>query len=165
MTRALPGARIVEKGAVMRSPRPTRVQVEVSLSLVVPEGSALPVAASLRYEPSDPYAVHVVFHAGGDEPGSEVSWSFARQLLVDGLREASGMGDVRVWPWIGEQGPVAALALSSPDGHALFEVPRLSLENFLASTYTQVPLGSEHEHLDVDATLAHLLGASGSEPR
>jgi hypothetical protein len=145
----------------MRSPRPTRVQVEVSLSLVVPEGSALPVQASLRYEPADPYAVHVVFHAG-DEPGAQVSWSFARQLLVDGLTEPSGMGDVRVWPWIGDEGPVAALALSSPDGHALFEVPRKSLENFLASTYTQVALGGESEHLDLDATLANLLGASGA---
>lgn len=164
MTRALPGALSDQKGAEMRSPRPTRVQVEVSLCLVVPEGSALPVQASLRYEPSDPYAVHVVFHAG-DEPGAEVSWSFARQLLVDGLTEPSGMGDVRVWPWLGDEGPVAALALSSPDGHALFEVPRQDLENFLASTYMQVPLGGEGEHLDLDATLANLLGASGSEPR
>jgi hypothetical protein len=145
----------------MRSPRPSRIQVEVSLSLVVPEGSALPVQASLRYEPADPYAVHVVFHGGGDEPGSEVSWSFARQLLVDGLTEPAGMGDVRVWPWHGGEGPVAALALSSPDGHALFEVPRKSLETFLASTYTQVPLGGESAHLDLDATLANLLGASG----
>jgi hypothetical protein len=164
MTRALPGAWSFQKGAEMRSPRPTRVQVEVSLSLVVPEGSALPVQASLRYEPKDPYAVHVVFHAG-DEPGAEVSWSFARQLLVDGMREPAGMGDVRVWPWLGDEGPVAALALSSPDGHALFEVPRQSLETFLASTYTQVPLGAEGEHLDLDATLANLLGASGSESR
>jgi hypothetical protein len=118
--------------------------------------------ASLRYEPVDPYAVQVVFHAGGDEPAAEVSWSFARQLLVDGLREPSGMGDVRVWPWLGDDGPVAALALSSPDGHALFEVPRSSLEDFLARTYTQVALGAESEHLDLDATLANLLGASGS---
>jgi hypothetical protein len=146
----------------MRSPRPTRVQVEVSLSLVVPEGTALPVLASLRYEPVDPYAVQVVFHAGGDEPGAEVSWSFARQLLVDGLREPSGMGDVRVWPWVGDDGPAAALALSSPDGHALFEVPRASLEDFLSRTYTQVALGAESEYLDLDATLANLLGASGS---
>jgi Streptomyces sporulation and cell division protein, SsgA len=149
----------------MRSPRPSRVQVEVSLSLVVPEGSALPVQASLRYEPMDPYAVHVVFHAGGEEPCPEVSWSFARQLLVDGLNEPAGLGDVRVWPWLGDDGPVAALALSSPDGHALFEVPRESLEDFVARTYSQVPLGAESRYLDLDATLANLLGASGSEPR
>lgn len=148
----------------MRSPRPGRVQVDISLSLVVPEGCALPVQASLRYEPADPYAVYVIFHAG-DEPCAEVSWSFARQLLVDGLKEPAGLGDVRVWPWLGDDGPVAALALSSPDGHALFEVPRDSLEDFIARTYAQVPLGTESGHLDLDATLANLLGASGSEPR
>ncbi len=148
----------------MSAIRPTTVEVETSLRLVAPDATALPVRASLRYDPEDPYAVHVLFHAetAGGEP---VSWSFARDLLMTGLDEPAGIGDVRVWPWVGDEGPVAALALSSPDGHALFEVPRESLESFLARTYAQVPLGAESDHLDMDATLANLLGASGSGPR
>ena len=150
---------------MMRSPQPVPVQVEVSLSLVVPEGNALPVQASLRYDPADPYAVHVVFHGGAHDSGAEVSWSFARQLLLDGLQEPAGMGDVRVWPWVGDAGPAIALALSSPDGHALFAVPREALSAFVARTYEQVPNGTESEHLDVDAALATMLGTFGSEPR
>lgn len=149
----------------MRSARVPRVQVEVSLSLVVPDGGALPVKASLSYETTDPYAVHVIFHAGLDEPGAEVSWSFARQLLANGMNEPSGMGDVRVWPWHSSQGAVTALALSSPDGHAMFEIPRASLESFLERTYAEVPAGEESDHLDIDAALVQLLGASGSEQR
>lgn len=146
----------------MGSPQSTRVQVDVSLHLVVPEGCALPVRASLRYEPSDPYAVHVVFHAAGADPTGEVSWSFARLLLADGLHEAAGIGDVRVWPWHGDDGPVVALALSSPDGHALFEVPRGALNDFLARTYTEVPPGTESLHLDVDTALAALMRTRGT---
>ena len=43
--------------------RPTTVEVETSLRLVAPDATALPVRASLRYDPADPYAVHVLFHA------------------------------------------------------------------------------------------------------
>ncbi len=46
--------------------RPTTVEVETSLRLVAPDATALPVRASLRYDPSDPYAVHVLFHAETD---------------------------------------------------------------------------------------------------
>jgi hypothetical protein len=145
--------------------QPAPIQVDVSLHLVVPEGSSLPVPASLRYEPADPYAVHVVFHAGSADTGGEVSWSFARQLLAEGMCEPTGIGDVRVWPWPGPGGPAVALALTSPDGHALFQVPRSALARFLDRTYSEVPAGAESHHLDVDAALAALLGTHGSEPR
>jgi hypothetical protein len=140
---------------------PTQVLVDVDLTLVVPEGAALEVAAILRYEPSDPYAVQVIFAAGDDDsdPTSEpsVSWSFARQLLVDGLSDPSGIGDVRVWPWSTNSEPVIALALSSPDGHALFEIPRKTLEDFLDRTFAEVPAGAETAQLDLDAVVTELL--------
>jgi hypothetical protein len=143
---------------------PALVQAEVALTLVVPDGAALEVQTTLRYEPEDPYAVHVVF-AGSDIGGEKtaadeptVSWSFARQLLVDGLSEPAGIGDVRVWPWAGACGPVIALALSSPDGHALFEIPRRTLEDFLDRTFAEVAEGSEGAQLDLDAIVDALLG-------
>ena len=149
----------------MGIPQSTAVHVEVAFGLVIPDGATLPVKATLRYEPTDPYAVHVVFHGGGADPAGEVSWSFARQLLAEGLNEPAGIGDVRAWPWQSEDGPVIALALSSPDGHALFEVPRAALADFLARTFAEVPRDTEARHLDVDAALAALLGTRGSESR
>ena len=67
----------------MSTIRPTTVEVETSLRLVAPDATALPVRASLRYDPADPYAVHVLFHAES-AGGEAVSWSFARELLVTG---------------------------------------------------------------------------------
>jgi len=140
--------------------QPTTVEVEASLQLVAPDSVTLPVRSSLRYDPADPYAVHVVFHPDAESPGcgDPVSWSFARDLLVSGLTEATGMGDVRVWPWSTPHGEVVALALSSPDGNALFEVPRSILVRFLRRTFTAVPRGEEGRYLDVDAAVSRLLG-------
>src|SRR4051794_41870827 len=78
----------------MSAIRPTTVEVETSLRLVAPDATALPVRASLRYDPADPYAVHVLFHAES-AGGEAVSWSFPRELLVTGLGEPAGLGGVR----------------------------------------------------------------------
>jgi hypothetical protein len=140
----------------MGATKPAAVEVETSLRLVAPDATALPVRASLRYDPADPYAVHILFHAdaAGGEP---VGWSFARELLVTGLDEPAGIGDVRVWPWATPRGDFVALALSSPDGNALFEVPRGVLVRFLRRTCVAVPRGREAEQLDVDAAVTKLL--------
>jgi len=142
----------------MSSPRPTRVISELALQLVVPDGSALPVVASLQYETTDPYAVHVMFHTGGPGEDSRVVWTFARQLIVDGLDVPAGMGDVRVWPSSADGGASIALSLCSPSGEALFQVPRDALADFLCRTYAEVPIGAESRYIDLDAEVAQLLG-------
>jgi hypothetical protein len=114
------------------------------------------IRASLRYDPADPYAIHVLFHAESTG-GEAVSWSFARELLMTGLDEPAGIGDVRVWPWATPRGDFVALALSSPDGNALFEVTRSVLVRFLRRTYIVVPRGREAEYLDLDAAVTRLL--------
>jgi hypothetical protein len=140
----------------MSASRPSTVEVQTSLRLVAPDATALPVRASLRYDPADPYAVHVLFHA--DSPGGEaVSWSFARELLATGLDEPAGIGDVRVWPWATPRGDFVALALSSPDGNALFEVPRTVVARFLRRTHVVVPRGRETSYLDLDTAVTRLL--------
>jgi hypothetical protein len=103
--------------------------------------------------------VHVLFHPDG-VTGGPVSWSFARDLLVSGLTEATGIGDVRVWPWSSSRGDVVALALSSPDGNALFEVPREILVRFLRRTFAAVPTGEESRYLDVESAVSRLLRQS-----
>lgn len=133
------------------------VTAELDLRLVVPGASSLPVVAGVRYDASDPYAVHVGFHTGAAEDDSIVEWTFARQLLTDGVTRPVGEGDVQVWPSHSASSPVVCLALSSPSGRALFEVPLADLVEFLTDTYTAVPTGAESSFVDLDAELALLL--------
>jgi hypothetical protein len=139
--------------------RPTSVSTELQLRLVVPGAASLPVRAGLRYDISDPYAVQVAFHTGAGGDGDVVEWTFARQLLTDGVTAPVGEGDVQVWPSASAGLPVVCLSLSSPSGKALFEVPLPELVEFLGQTYAAVPTGSESQHVDVDAELALLLWA------
>lgn len=135
--------------------RPTTVSAELELRLVVPGNPSLPVLASIRYVLDDPYAVHVTFHTGGDR--GTVEWSFARQLLTDGLTQATGEGDVKVWPSHVDGHATVFLALCSPSGQAVFEVGLHALAEYLTQSYTLVPTGSESDFVDIDAELALLL--------
>lgn len=140
--------------------RPTSVSSELQLRLIVPGAAALPVRADLDYDVADPYAVSVSFHTGtGPGSGDVVQWTFARQLLSDGVSVPAGEGDVQVWPSTSGNGAVVCLSLSSPSGRALFEVPLGDLVEFLGRTYDQVPTGREGDHVDVEAELALLLWA------
>lgn len=143
----------------MSSARPTTVTADLQLRLVAPGSSGLPVRARMRYDVHDPYAVTVAFHTGSAESGDVVDWTFARQLLTDGVSGPVGEGDVQVWPSSSGGAPVVCLALSSPSGKALFEIPLPQLVDFLGSTYATVPTGAESAYVDVDAELALLLWA------
>ena len=132
------------------------VTAELELRLVVPGGPSLPVLANLRYETADPWAVRVAFQTGGEGDGI-VEWMFARQLLTDGVAQACGEGDVRVWPSLHGSQRVVNLAMASPSGAALFEIDRDSLVQFLQQTYLAVPTGAEEEVVDIDAEIAILL--------
>lgn len=140
------------------TPRRISVSTQMELRLIVPGSHALPVAASLRFDTRDPYAVHVGFRTGGGPDGHDVvEWTFARQLLTDGVTRAVGEGDVQVWPAAGPENAVICLALSSPSGRALFEVPQAELIEFLTRSYAAVPTGSESDFVDLDAELALLM--------
>ena len=139
------------------SPRPVTVRSQMQLSLVVPGATALPVRADLSYDAADPYAVSVAFHTGSGAHADVVEWTFARQLLTDGVTSPVGQGDVQVWPSTTAGQQVVCLSLSSPSGKALFEVPVPELVEFLTMTYAAVPTGSESDHVDVDAELMALL--------
>jgi Streptomyces sporulation and cell division protein, SsgA len=138
--------------------RTTSVTAQLQLRLVVPGATSLPVRAGVRYDPSDPYAVSVAFHTGGNDSDS-VRWTFARSLLTEGVTSPVGDGDVQVWPSTSSGSAVVCLSLSSPSGKALFEVPLADLAGFLGQTYAAVPTGCESDHVDVDAELALLLWA------
>lgn len=140
-------------------PRPVTVRTELQLRLVVPGSLPMPVRAGMSYDAADPYAVTVAFHTGSGSTADVVQWTFARELLTDGVTAPVGMGDVRVWPCTSDSQPVVCLSLSSPSGRALFEVPEPELIEFLTMTYVAVPTGSEGDQLDLSGELLHLLSA------
>ena len=63
------------------------VEREVEVRLVLSAERSVPVPARLAYRTDDPYAVQVVFHVGSELP---VNWTFARELLVEGVFRATG---------------------------------------------------------------------------
>ncbi|OEV11387.1 SsgA family sporulation/cell division regulator [Streptomyces nanshensis] len=130
------------------------VECELEIRLVLSPEHGLPVHARLTYRPGDPYAVHIAFGAG---PGAPVTWTFARELLVEGVFRPCGEGDVRVWPAKVQGRDVVCVALSSPDGDALLEAPAAAVSGWLERTLRVVPAGAESQVLGVDAALEDLL--------
>jgi hypothetical protein len=129
---------------------------ELAFRLIVPEQTAVPLVASLHYSSADPYAVRVAFHVGMDEP---VEWTFARDLLANGLKGRDGLGDVRVWPGPCQGGTelVLHIDLSSPFGEAHFEASKREVSDFLRKTWRIVPVGQEGAFVDVEAELTDIL--------
>jgi Streptomyces sporulation and cell division protein, SsgA len=130
------------------------VERELELNLVLSPERCVPVPARLTYRTDDPYAAHISFHIGSDSP---VNWTFARDLLVEGVFRPSGHGDVRIWPTKVEGRSVVCIALSSPDGNALLEAPVSPVSAWLENTLLAVPRGTEHERLGMEDGLSRLL--------
>lgn len=130
------------------------IERELELKLVLSPERTIPVPAKLLYLAADPYAVHVTFHTGSSTP---VNWTFARELLVEGVFRPCGHGDVRIWPVKIDNQSVLCMALTSPDGDALLEAPACAVSAWLERTLRLVPPGTEAERLGLDAALAALL--------
>ncbi|MER5796313.1 SsgA family sporulation/cell division regulator [Streptomyces sp. NPDC001980] len=132
----------------------TVVERELELRLILSPERSIPVPARLTYRSDDPYAVHVSFHINSEQP---VNWTFARDLLVEGVFRPCGQGDVRVWPTKVEGRSVVLMALSSPDGDALLEAPIPQVSAWLERTLRVVPPGREGGQLGIDEALDQLL--------
>ncbi|MFK0291312.1 SsgA family sporulation/cell division regulator [Streptomyces sp. NPDC090442] len=138
----------------------TVVERELELGLVLSPERSIPVPARLTYRTDDPYAVHIAFHVGSDCP---VHWTFARELLVEGVFRPSGEGDVRVWPTKLNGRSLVCMALTSPDGDALLEAPAAAVSAWLERTLRIVPPGSESTHLGIDKGLNALLALTSRD--
>ncbi|MFE1879401.1 SsgA family sporulation/cell division regulator [Streptomyces diastatochromogenes] len=132
----------------------TVVERELELRLILSPERSVPVPARLSYRSDDPYAIHITFHINSEHP---VNWTFARELLVEGVFRPCGQGDVRVWPTKVEGRSVVLMALSSPDGDALLEAPSAQVSAWLERTLRVVPPGSEGGQLGIDDALDQLL--------
>ncbi|MFE2099503.1 SsgA family sporulation/cell division regulator [Streptomyces sp. PTD9-10] len=132
----------------------TEVERELELRLILSPERSIPVPARLSYRSDDPYAIHISFHINSEHP---VNWTFARELLVEGVFRPCGQGDVRVWPAKVDGRSVVLMALSSPDGDALLEAPSAQVSAWLERTLRVVPPGAEGGQLGIDDALDQLL--------
>jgi hypothetical protein len=134
--------------------RGSEVRSAVTLRLLAPEADVV-LAATLRYDRDDPYAVHLSFPTS---PGRDpIEWVFARALVSAGLSVPAGDGDVRIRPSAEDLSGPVHVELCSPSGRALFAVRRPVLADFVTRCHTLVPPGAESAYLDLDAELDLLL--------
>ncbi|MGW2488194.1 SsgA family sporulation/cell division regulator [Streptomyces sp. NPDC001606] len=133
----------------------TIVEQPVLARLVTADDLEVPVSATLRYTTDDPLAVFVDFPAEAALDGEEVTWTFARSLLDQGLRAPAGHGDVQIWP-SGHTRTV--LEFHSPYGLALLHFSAPALRRFLGRTYEVVAAGQEDLAGVVERGLSALFG-------
>lgn len=129
----------------------------VGASLVTSDDQERAVPATLRYTSADPLAVHLDFPAHVTLDGEEVTWTFARALLEEGLGTAAGIGIVHIRP-SGQFRTV--VEFHSPQGVAMIRFDTLVLRRFLLRTYTVVEPGSEVVGAVLDQGLTSLFGAN-----
>ncbi|MFJ2113064.1 MULTISPECIES: SsgA family sporulation/cell division regulator [unclassified Streptomyces] len=131
------------------------VQAEVLMSFLVSEELSFRIPVELHYEMRDPYAVRMTFHLPGDAP---VTWTFGRELLLDGINTPSGDGDVHISPTTPEDLSDVHMRLQVGEDHALFRVSAAPLVAFLDRTDRLVPLGQERTLSDFEGNLEDALG-------
>lgn len=132
----------------------TVIEQAVQARLVASAPQMECVPATLRYDREEPFAVQMAFPAPATLEGSEVSWTFSRELLAAGVDTAAGVGDVRVRPYGFDR---TVLEFHAPEGIAMVHVRTSELRRFLKRTQGMVPDGREHLFLDLDHNLAELL--------
>jgi hypothetical protein len=145
---------------MMKQTRTAQVVTElVELEFVDPQGDATSLEADLVFDPADPFAVTMVFR----NSSQEVRWTFGRELLLEGMYEPTGDGDVHVWPCLSSDGSaVVIVELCSPDGELLVQAPSRTVNKFVGRMLAVVPDGHENAFVDVDAELARFFATEDS---
>ncbi len=117
-------------------------------------GHDRPVMTRWVYSAADPFAITL----GIQTPrGRWLEWLLGRDLIVTGLTERAGEGDVRIgWPHTGTA-DVVSVEIRSSDGEAVLLVDRELLCRFIESTIQLVPLGCEFTRIDLDAECLRLV--------
>lgn len=136
------------------SPSTSVTTVRASVPFISGETQTELIEGELVFDHADPYAV--VMHL--EARSGTVVWTFARELLVEGLYEPVGDGDVQVWPCLSNTGEaVVIIELRSPDGMALIQAPSRTVHDFVARAESVVPMGEESHHLALDSLISQLL--------
>ncbi|MFC1440013.1 SsgA family sporulation/cell division regulator [Streptacidiphilus sp. N1-10] len=133
----------------------TAVEQTVHARLIVTADLSCDFVARLGYRPEDPFAVRLTFPAEISLDGTEQTWTFARDLLGEGMLAPAGAGDVHVWPC----GPHRTMVeLHGPEGAAMLRLRSAEVRAFLARSYAAVPEGAEDPRADLASLLATLVG-------
>ena len=140
--------------------KPSRSSTATTVRAMVPfisgESPNEAFEGELVFDHVDPYAVTMRL----DAKSGSVVWTFARELLADGLYEPIGDGDVQVWPCLSGSGEaVVVIELCSPDGMAMLQAPSRAVHDFVDRTLEVVPEGEETAHLALDDLISQLLTA------
>ncbi|MGW1496137.1 SsgA family sporulation/cell division regulator [Streptomyces sp. NPDC002402] len=130
------------------------LEKKIRMTLVTEQDVRVPVPVRLYYLSADPYAVQLSFDVSPDEV---VRWTFARELLAQGMTAPAGIGDVKITPIGATQDPSFSIELEAPEGLARLEGLVAPVKSWLDKTYEAVPAGSEADAIDIDSILEELL--------
>jgi len=125
---------------------PNQVRHHRDIDLHVGNARRSPVPTSWVYRSDDPYAVSIEFFPGRQD---RVQWRFARDLLLHGLTEPTGEGDVRIEPDLDDPGSLK-LKLRTPSGTATLDIARPQTQRFIDAAIELVPVGGERNFVDLD---------------
>jgi hypothetical protein len=107
------------------------------------------------YVAEEPFSVQLLVVVDAE---TNFALVFSRELLLCGLRQPAGPGDVVIGPGV-VRGAAGSLWVRFPTawGVTVVEVPREPIAAFVFATYDVVGPAHEADHLDLDAELLALL--------
>ena len=136
----------------MTYPLAPAVHADIALHCDDEQGRPMAFMATFAYDAADPFAVRVTFHV----PAGDIPWVMARSLLMRGMCQPAGYGDIRLSPALDDEGfAVVRMVFHSPEGILRVEVRSSDLLEFLGRTWKSVRPGDES--VDLDALLLDLL--------
>jgi hypothetical protein len=133
-----------------RPPVDDRFESRMSAFYLQPDGARVPFPATLCFDKADPFAISLRLRTADVRT---VTWTFARQLLIDGARRPAGVGAVEVRPAFHGGSRLLALTLRSAAGRADVQLPYEHVAAFLHATYAAVPSGAEGDLVDWNSEL------------
>ena len=131
------------------------VDAELSARVLKPGSGATAARINLRYDPVDPYAVVMTVRVHGQDG---VTWLFGRELLDEGLRRATGVGDVSIGPCPEAPTALFHVILRDDASDAVLELRVAPVEEFMRMTYQLVPSGREGTFLAIEDDVSAISG-------
>jgi hypothetical protein len=136
-----------------REDRP--IATELSARLLQQGSKSAAARIHLQYRSTDAYAIEMTIRLRDQKA---ITWLFGRDLLDDGLRQESGLGDVRIAPC--PQAPTALLHVTLRDDICAVDLEMRSapVAEFLRLTYLEVPHGTEGLFVLIEDDVSALVG-------
>ncbi|HEY1971383.1 MAG TPA: SsgA family sporulation/cell division regulator [Pseudonocardia sp.] len=124
-----------------------RVQQDM---FAVLHGQETPLLTRWSYRSDDPFAVMMSI---ARPSGRWIDWLMARDLIIEGLDQPAGIGDVQLTPFSDGEFDVLEVKIGDDEGFASLEFDRDLVERFLDASYDIVPVGAESTVIDVEAEI------------